>query len=132
VIEIFLGEEILRVADQAERLQDEAVAVRRRRVNALLELADLDGLDALEGEIDDFGMAGCRRLRLLRKKQRRNEEKREEGSGKREEGRALDSRAKLADSVVPLRLSRFPLPASRFPPRALPAARRCLASLRCA
>ena len=71
-VEILLREEILRVTDPAERLEDEAVAVRRRRVNVREQLALLDRLHALEREIDYFWMTGSG-WRLLRKKQRRTE-----------------------------------------------------------
>src|SRR5205085_9306436 len=90
VIEVFPGVEVLRLADQAERLEDEAVAVRSRRVDTGEQVAPLDRLHALEREIYNFGMrVGCRsrlgrswrgsrgrrrrRRSRLRKKRRRNE-----------------------------------------------------------
>src|SRR6266550_2135774 len=52
VIEVLLGEKVLRFADPAERLEDDAVAVRRRSVDVLKQLALFDDMHALEREVD--------------------------------------------------------------------------------
>jgi hypothetical protein len=56
VIEVLASVEIFGLADPAERLEDEAVAVRSRGVNVVSEIVLPDDFHALEREIHDLGM----------------------------------------------------------------------------
>jgi hypothetical protein len=70
VVEVFLREEVLRLADPAERLEDEAVAVRRGGVDVLQQISLLQRIHALEREVDYLGAAGYCGLCCLRRENR--------------------------------------------------------------